>query len=86
MNPIDPRAQATLDAAIHLIRTTAASAAMHVADMLNAQAQAAIKITDRDQLGATQQELRRNLLGCGDDVGLNVPIPDTHVRGLERQP
>src|SRR5437763_1975783 len=59
MNPIDPRAQATLDAAIHLIRT--ASAAMHVADMLNAQAQAAIKITDRDQLGATQQELRRNL-------------------------
>src|SRR5205085_1422998 len=61
MNPIDPRAQATLDAAINLIRTAVASAATHVADMLNAQAQAAIKIGDRDQLAATHQELRRNI-------------------------
>ena len=60
MNPIDPRAQATLDAAINLIRTAAAAAAMHVSETLTAQAQTAVKITDRDQLAATQQELRRN--------------------------
>jgi hypothetical protein len=61
MNPIDPRAQATLDAAINLIRTAIASAAMHVADTLHAQAQGATKIADRDQLALTHQELRRNI-------------------------
>src|SRR5512142_2412112 len=61
MNPIDPRAQATLDAAINLIRTAVAAAAMHVTETLHAQAQTALKISDRDQLAATQQELRRNL-------------------------
>ena len=61
MNPIEPRAQATLDAAMNLIRTAAASAAMRVAENLGTPAQAAIKITERDQLVATQQELRRNL-------------------------
>ena len=34
MNPIDPRAQATLDAAMNLIRTAASSAAMRVAENL----------------------------------------------------
>jgi hypothetical protein len=61
MNSIDPRAQATLDAAINLIRTTVAAAAMHVAESMTVQAQSAAKITERDQLAATQQELRRNL-------------------------
>lgn len=61
MNSIDPRAQATLDAAINLIRTTVAAAAMHVAESLTVQAQSTAKITERDQLAATQQELRRNL-------------------------
>jgi len=61
MNSIDPRAQATLDAAINLIRTTVGAAAMHVAESLTVQAQSTLKITERDQLAATQQELRRNL-------------------------
>ena len=47
MNSIDPRAQATLDAAINLIRTTVASAAMHVAESLTVQAQSTAKITER---------------------------------------
>ena len=61
MNPIDPRAQATLDAAMTLIRTAAASAAMRVADNLTVQAQNATKISERDQLATTQLELRRNI-------------------------
>ncbi|MEO5844092.1 MAG: DUF1631 family protein [Caldimonas sp.] len=61
MNPIDPRAQATLDAAMNLIRTAAASAAMRVAEHLGVAAQSATKISERDQLATTQQELRRNL-------------------------
>ena len=61
MNPLDPRAQATLDAAMNLIRTAAASAAMRVADHLLVAAQNATKIAERDQLIATQQELKRNL-------------------------
>ena len=36
MNPIEPRAQATLDAAMNLIRTAASSAAMRVAENLEA--------------------------------------------------
>src|SRR4029079_433126 len=61
MNPIEPRAQATLDAAMNLIRTAASSAAMRVAENLGVAAQAAIKISERDQLATTQGELRRNL-------------------------
>ena len=61
MNPIEPRAQATLDAAMNLIRTAAASAAMRVAENLTLAAQNATKISERDQLAAAQQELRRNL-------------------------
>src|SRR4051812_21877038 len=60
MNLIEPRAQATLDAAIQLICKAVGSAAMRVAESLNAQAQTAIKITERDQLVTTLQELRRN--------------------------
>jgi hypothetical protein len=61
MNLIEPRAQATLDAAIQLIRNAIASAAVRVAESLNAQAQAAVKISERDQLIVTLNELRRNL-------------------------
>ncbi|HEV7577059.1 MAG TPA: DUF1631 family protein [Caldimonas sp.] len=61
MNPIEPRAQATLDAAMNLIRTAAASAAMRVAENLTVAIQAATKISERDQMVATQQELRRNI-------------------------
>ncbi|MEO7116503.1 MAG: DUF1631 family protein [Caldimonas sp.] len=61
MNPIDPRAQATLDAAMSLIRTAATAAATHVAENLTVLAQNATKISDRDQIIVTQQELRRNL-------------------------
>jgi len=61
MNPIDPRAQATLDAAMNLIRTVASSAAMRVAENLALAAQTAVKISERDQLATTQAELRRNL-------------------------
>ncbi len=61
MNPIDPRAQATLDAAVSLIRTAATSAATHVAENLTVLAQASLKISERDQIILTQQELRRNL-------------------------
>ena len=61
MNPIEPRAQATLDAAMNLIRTAASSAAMRVAENLGHAAQAAIKISERDQLATTHAELRRNL-------------------------
>ena len=61
MNLIEPRAQATLDAAIQVVRTTIAAAATRVAELLHAQAQVAVKITERDQLMLTQQELRRNI-------------------------
>jgi hypothetical protein len=61
MNPLEPRAQATLDAAMNLLRTAAASAAMRVADNLLVAAQNATKISERDQLITTQQELKRNL-------------------------
>jgi hypothetical protein len=61
MNPIEPRAQAALDAAMNQIRTAAATAAMRVVENLTTLAQNASKIAERDQLFATQQELRRNL-------------------------
>jgi hypothetical protein len=61
MNPIEPRVQAALDVAMNQIRTTAASAAMRVVENFTILAQNASKIRDRDQIFATQQELRRNL-------------------------
>src|SRR6516225_5039251 len=60
MNLIEPRAQATLDAAVQVVRTTIAAAATRVAELLLTQTQTAVKITERDQLMLTQQELRRN--------------------------
>src|SRR5450432_4497416 len=61
MNPIDPRAQATLDAALNLIRTAATSVATHVAENFTALALSSTKISERDQIILTQQELRRNI-------------------------
>ena len=43
MNPIEPRVQAALDAAMNLIRTAATSAAMRVAESLDVQAQNATR-------------------------------------------
>jgi hypothetical protein len=61
MNPIEPRVQAALDAAMNQIRTAASVAATRVAEHLGALAQASTKIGERDQMIAAQLELRRNL-------------------------
>ena len=60
MNSIEPRVQAALDAAMNLIRNAAASASARVVESLTALAQTSTKISERDQLVLTQQELRRN--------------------------
>ncbi|MGZ5203643.1 MAG: DUF1631 family protein [Caldimonas sp.] len=61
MNPIEPRVQAALDAAMNLIRTAAASAAMRVAESLDSQAQAATRPAERELIFNALQELRRNM-------------------------
>ena len=61
MNPIEPRVQAALDAAMNQIRTAAAAAAMRAAENLNTLAQNAGKPAEREQIFATLQELRRNM-------------------------
>ena len=61
MNPIEPRVQAALDAAMNQIRTAAAAAAMRAAETLNTLAQNAAKPAERDQIFGTLQELRRNM-------------------------
>ena len=60
MTPTEPRVQAALDAAMNLIRNAASSAGTRVAENLTALAQTTTKISERDQIIATQQELRRN--------------------------
>ena len=60
MTPTEPRTQAALDAAMNLIRNAASSAGTRVAESLNALTQNSAKISERDQIIATQQELRRN--------------------------
>ncbi len=60
MTPAEPRVQAALDAAMQLIRNAAAVAATRVCESLGAGAQTAAKISERDQLIVTQQEVRRN--------------------------
>jgi hypothetical protein len=61
MNPIEPRVQAALDAAMNLIRTAATSAAMRVAEGLDVQAQGATRAADRELIFNAMQELRRNM-------------------------
>ncbi|MEP7303424.1 MAG: DUF1631 family protein, partial [Caldimonas sp.] len=61
MNPIEPRVQAALDAAMNQIRTAAASAAMRVAEVLDLQAQNATKPAERELIFNALQELRRNM-------------------------
>ena len=61
MNPIEPRVQAALDAAMNQIRTAAAAAAMRAAENLNTLAQNAPKPAEREQIFVTLQELRRNM-------------------------
>ena len=60
MNPTEPRLHAALDAAMNQIRTTAASVATRVCESLGATAAACTRISERDAIIATQQELRRN--------------------------
>jgi len=60
MNLIEPRVQAALDAAMNQIRNAAASASARVVESLTTLAQASTKISERDQIVVTQQELRRN--------------------------
>ena len=60
MTPTEPRTQAALDAAMNLIRNAASSAGTRVAESLIALTQNSAKIAERDQIIATQQELRRN--------------------------
>ena len=61
MNPTDPRRKAALDAGMDQIRTTAATVATRVAESLNAVAAATARISDRDTIIATPQELRRTV-------------------------
>jgi len=61
MNPIEPRVQAALDAAMNLIRTAATSAAMRVAEILETQAQNATRPAERELIFNALQELRRNM-------------------------
>src|SRR5450432_362530 len=61
MNPIEPRVQAALDAAMNQIRTAVAAAAIRVAETLNTLAQNAGKPAEREQIFGTLQELRRNM-------------------------
>ncbi len=61
MNPIEPRVQAALDAAMNQIRTAAAAAAMRAAEILDMQAQNATKPAEREVVFNALQELRRNM-------------------------
>ncbi len=61
MNPTEPRLHAALDAAMNLIRTTAATVATRVCESLGVTAAAATKVTERDAITSAQQDLRRNL-------------------------
>ncbi len=60
MTPTEPRTQAALDAAMNLIRNAASTAGTRVVESLTALSQSTMKISERDQITATQQELRRN--------------------------
>ena len=61
MNPIEPRVQAALDAAMNLIRTAATSAAMRAAEGLDMQAQNTTRAAEREMIFNAMQELRRNM-------------------------
>ena len=60
MNPTEPRLHGALDAAMNQIRTTAATVATRVCESLGALAAGTTRLSDRDLIIATQQELRRN--------------------------
>ncbi|MEO7008814.1 MAG: DUF1631 family protein, partial [Caldimonas sp.] len=60
MNPTEPRLHVALEAAMNQIRATAASVAARVCETLGATAAACNRISERDTIIATQQELRRN--------------------------
>ncbi len=60
MSTIEPRVQATLDAAMNLVRSIAASAAVNTAQHLDTLVQNATRPAEREQYFLVLQELRRN--------------------------
>ena len=61
MNLTEPRLQAALDAAVNQIKTTAASVADRVSDLLGTMSLSATRVSERDLMLASQFELRRNM-------------------------
>jgi hypothetical protein len=61
MNPTELRPQAALDAAAHQIKTTAASVADRVSDLMGTMSLSATRIAERDLMLQAQFELRRNM-------------------------
>jgi hypothetical protein len=61
MNPTEPRLQAALDAAINQIKTTAATVADRVSDLLGTMSLSATRISERDLMLSSQFEMRRNM-------------------------
>ena len=87
MNPIEPRAQATLDAAMNLIRTAACVGGDARGATTSAHAaQTATKISERDQLAATQAELRRNLGSVPERVLRSAAREGRQGRRAARRP
>ena len=61
MNPADSRLPVALEAALHRVTTTAASAAERVAVGMGTQAQSTTRIADRDLLLSLHMDLRRKM-------------------------
>ncbi len=61
MRPTDPRLQAALDAAINLVKTTAAAVAERMAEALGTTARSTPQTAERERLLSAQHELQRNM-------------------------
>jgi Protein of unknown function (DUF1631) len=61
MRPTDPRLQAALDAAITLVKTTAAAVAERMAEALGTTARSTPQSAERERLLSAQHELQRNM-------------------------
>jgi hypothetical protein len=61
MNPIEPRTQAALDAALGLIATTVAGEADRVSETMGTAALSSARVSERDMLLGAQFDLRRNI-------------------------
>ena len=91
MNPTDPRLQAALDAAINQIKTTAATVADRVSDLLGTMSLSATRISERDLMLSSQFEMRRNMASfhltfrdaLRDSVAKDIAPRDDGRRRLE---